>query len=370
MYRDVQFSQRIPLEELKGIVLGSRGNVDGAAAGTAAPASPYVGSSHDHGPPSRDNSATSSSTATAARPPVDVFVEVSQSDGFIHFVQRVGVAPEEALSWALADEFWNNAESQISEHTRGRSIIPGSSFLGDPEGASPRLVLAAAAATSSPRRFSNGSGVAAAGSGATPDLDDDEVENERSSTNAFSSSRLTNASAGVPLVVSGSPTVSKTKIPFPKVAEWTAVPAVECLVNVFVIPPHGTAIPFSPEHDETFAHLLDEHIVNGLAPSPREDGRATASSSAGAPSLQLHHKRTMPSPAQQESDDEQGLENHGGVAAAAEATKLTQKRRENSGIVQLYRHKVSLMRWKRWKEEHAGGPAVGTGRKASGSRVG
>ncbi|CAD7925415.1 unnamed protein product [Amoebophrya sp. A25] len=109
--------------------------------------------------------------------------------------------------------------------------------------------------------------------------------------------------------------------PTPDDAEsaWSAVCSRETrvLVSVFVIPPHGCSVSFPSGRDEQVVPL------NGNCSSANADGYG------------------------QTAKNDPGNIEASPVTKTIPATSTTGgKRRENSGIVQLYRHKMSLMRYR------------------------
>lgn len=226
----------------------------------------------------------------------------------------------------------------------------------------------------------------------------------------------------------------KPKVPFDNLVSWSAIAPAESkiLISVFVIPPHGSCITFSPEHDEVLeltgyrrdgpggvesrapsvpqvlpkqfenessqkaedslvarkptnehlASVLDAYkrnVLHGRTPDtpcsldssalfspsgagPPESpffgrqgvtpllGEAAVGGSHSSKEIKTEGGRSL-HPTASISSGRLSMPQHADVSAAKEAKKFSLKRRENSGIVQLYRHKVSLMRWRLWSEK-------------------
>ncbi|CAD7928590.1 unnamed protein product [Amoebophrya sp. A120] len=151
---------------------------------------------------------------------------------------------------------------------------------------------------------------------------------------------------------------------------WAAVSAEESntLVSVFVIPPHGCCITFAPTSEDQVFPLSAKGI--------NYDTDTAQSSGVPANEGQRQHplanaffapkQRVTPSPGingLNGSKPSEKAKSPGGNASSAahqtppteevevEVQKMSDKRRENSGIVQLYRHKMSLVRFRLWAEK-------------------
>jgi len=126
---------------------------------------------------------------------------------------------------------------------------------------------------------------------------------------------------------------------------WSAVDVAETntLVSVFVIPPHGCCITFSPDTNPVFPLV-------GEIPTTPTQAPAAATNSA------RKNENKIVAGAEREArfleEAAAGVPRQTSPALVErEVRKITDKRRENSGIVQLYRHKVSLMRFRIWAEK-------------------